>query len=254
MFRVRLIPMLIVAAALTLSVKVGGIWTDIDVAFDGPSQAVAAEKASADSPNRGGDKKSDTKKATSKDGSKESAEGDGKGDKDKKKSARRPKKPEGFDPFEASEEELRVLQRLADRRAEIDKKAESIAMRESLLLAAEKRIDKKIGQLKRLKATVEALLKRHDKEQEKKLKSVVKIYESMKPKEAARIFQQLDMDVLLDVVERMREAKAAPIIAKMDPNKAQKVTLALAERRALPKTAAAAKADGAEGAAPQATN
>lgn len=53
----------------------------------------------------------------------------------------------------------------------------------------------------------------------------------MKPREAARIFEQLDMPVLLDVLEHMKELKASPILASMDPAKARQVTLSLAERR-----------------------
>ena len=62
----------------------------------------------------------------------------------------------------------------------------------------------------------------------------MKIYEAMKPKEAARIVEKLDMPVLLDVVERMKERKASAVLAKMDPAKAKSVTLELAQRRDLP--------------------
>ncbi|MFT5488856.1 MAG: flagellar motility protein MotE (MotC chaperone), partial [Alphaproteobacteria bacterium] len=84
------------------------------------------------------------------------------------------------------------------------------------------------------KTQIQGLLKKHDKEQEAKLRSLVKIYESMKPKSAARIFEKLEMDILLDVVERMREAKTSLIFAAMDPATAKAVTSRLAERRELP--------------------
>ncbi|MDA0651890.1 MAG: hypothetical protein O3C49_01270, partial [Proteobacteria bacterium] len=57
----------------------------------------------------------------------------------------------------------------------------------------------------------------------------------MKPKDAAQIFEELESQILLDIVERMREAKTASILAKMTPLKAKAVTTALAHRRALPK-------------------
>jgi flagellar motility protein MotE (MotC chaperone) len=66
------------------------------------------------------------------------------------------------------------------------------------------------------------------------MESLVKIYESMKPKDAARIFEALELPILLDVMERMREAKSAPILAAMDPMKAKEVTSSLAERRTIP--------------------
>ena len=89
--------------------------------------------------------------------------------------------------------------------------------------------------LAKIKATIEQLLKKHDIQQEAKLKSLVKIYENMKPKQAARIFDRLDLGILLDVVERMRESKTAPIMANMTPARAKSVTAALVSRRMLPK-------------------
>jgi flagellar motility protein MotE (MotC chaperone) len=56
----------------------------------------------------------------------------------------------------------------------------------------------------------------------------------MKPKDAARIFEELEMDILLPVVERMKERKTAPILAKMNADKAKAITTELAQRRLLP--------------------
>jgi flagellar motility protein MotE (MotC chaperone) len=111
-------------------------------------------------------------------------------------------------------------------------------MREKLLAAAEQRIETRIAELKKLEGQVQALIKRHDDEEEKNLRSLVKVYENMKPRDAARIFEQLDMQVLLGVVERMKEAKLAPVLAQMDPARAQRLTVDLATRRQLPAVAA----------------
>jgi flagellar motility protein MotE (MotC chaperone) len=56
----------------------------------------------------------------------------------------------------------------------------------------------------------------------------VKIYESMKPEEAARILEKMDGEVLLEVLTRMGERRLAPILAQMDPLKAQAITVAMA--------------------------
>ena len=53
----------------------------------------------------------------------------------------------------------------------------------------------------------------------------------MKPRDAATIFNDLDMPVLLQVVDRMKEAKAAPVLAAMQPDKARDVTAQLARMR-----------------------
>lgn len=138
------------------------------------------------------------------------------------------------DIFQMTDEELVLLQSLSQRREELEQRAREIDEREVLLKAAEQRIDQKIGELEGLQASIEALLVKHDEQSEGQLQSLVKIYESMKPKDAARIFEELDMEVLLEVVERMKERKTAPILAEMDPERAKTVTLELAQRRELP--------------------
>ena len=55
--------------------------------------------------------------------------------------------------------------------------------------------------------------------------------QKMKPKEAARIFDQLEMDVLLQVIDRMKSTKTAPVLAAMLPARAKELTMRIAERR-----------------------
>jgi flagellar motility protein MotE (MotC chaperone) len=138
------------------------------------------------------------------------------------------------DIFDMTDEEIELLQSLAKRREELEQRARDIDEREVLLKAAEQRIDQKITELEQLQAMIEDLLVQHDEQDEAQMQSLVKIYESMKPKDAARIFEELDMEVLLEVVERMKERKTAPILAQMNPERAKAVTLELAQRRDLP--------------------
>jgi flagellar motility protein MotE (MotC chaperone) len=132
--------------------------------------------------------------------------------------------------------EIEVLQKLSGRREVLEQRSRQMAMREKILQATEKRIDNKIGELKKLEGRIKGLLLEHDKEGEAQIKSLVKVYESMKPKEAARIFEELEMDILLNVTERMKEVKMAKILAAMAPKKAKTLTVRLATRRRLPKT------------------
>jgi flagellar motility protein MotE (MotC chaperone) len=111
-----------------------------------------------------------------------------------------------------------------------------MAMREKILQATEIRIDTKIDELKKLEIRIKGLLLDHDKESEQQIKSLVKVYENMKPKDAARIFEKLEMEILLDVTERMKEVKMAKVMAAMDPMKAKTLTVRLATRRRLPRT------------------
>lgn len=150
-----------------------------------------------------------------------------------------PPPPDDNANFSAAE--VQVLQSLAKRRDDLDRREKSLAEREALLSAAEQEVDHKIAELNKLKSELESLLGQQQKEQDDRIDSLVKIYEGMKPKEAATIFNTLDMDVLLPVISRMNERKSGPILASMDPEKARIVTIRLAQQRELPAATAAMK-------------
>ncbi|MBT5415681.1 MAG: hypothetical protein HOK81_13870, partial [Rhodospirillaceae bacterium] len=99
---------------------------------------------------------------------------------------------------------------------------------------AERRLDARIARLEELRTVVEAHLDTYETQEDERLRNLVRIYESMKPKEAARIFQDLEMNVLLDVVSRMRAQQSAKILAAMEPERAKSVTTELIERKKLP--------------------
>lgn len=231
MQRLRILPVAIVVLGLLFGMKLVSLWSDAAVAIAANNEAPpkpaakpeakpAAKETAAADPAKvpAADKPADT--AADKASGKPAA------------GAKPAAKP--FDPELATESELDLLQKLAKRREELDERARDLDLREGMLKAAEQRLDEKIGELKKIQATIEGAIRKSDAEHDEKIQSLVKIYETMKPKEAARIFEQLDMPILLDVVERMREAKTAPILASMEPAKAKSVTAALAGRRALP--------------------
>ncbi len=239
---IRLLPIAIFVAVLMLGVKASDIWLGIEMLAISPSHAQQATgqkpDASAAKPaakKAGGKKeKNEPQKVDANTGDEQKAKaGDGKADGAAEgKSAETDKKDEfPEDPTLFTQAEIDLLQRLADRRIELEIWRKDIEMRERLLKATEKRLDKKVAELAVIQKTIKGLLKQYDKEQEAKLKSLVKIYENMKPKNAAVIFGELGMPILLDVVERMREVRVAPILAKMSPKKAKRVTTELALRR-----------------------
>ncbi|WP_342251625.1 MotE family protein, partial [Sphingomonas sp. OTU376] len=61
---------------------------------------------------------------------------------------------------------------------------------------------------------------------------LARIYQAMKPKAAAVVFEQLDMEVQMKVAQRMRERSTAMIMAAMTPKGAASLSMALARRNA----------------------
>ncbi len=135
---------------------------------------------------------------------------------------------------EYSEVKMELFSDLSKRRKDIEAKEKDLAMREALLKAGRAEIEQKYTELTTIKTDIETLLNKQTDEENKRIASLVKIYEGMKAKDAARIFNTLDMDVLLQVLTKMSERKSAPIIAAMDAEKARNVTIMLAEQNKLP--------------------
>lgn len=134
----------------------------------------------------------------------------------------------------ASASETEVLTSLSKRRGELDAREAQIKTEANMLAATEARIDAKMTQLKALQTQISALLGQRDAAQEKQLASLVKTYSAMKPKDAARIFDSLSDQVLVPVAADMKSDVLAPVLAAMNPEQAQKLTLRLANKLTLP--------------------
>jgi flagellar motility protein MotE (MotC chaperone) len=136
--------------------------------------------------------------------------------------------------------ERAVLERLQDRRQELDSRTRDLEMRENLLKAAEKRVEAKVSELKEVEARVNAAIGLRDKTEADRFKSIVSMYENMKPKDAARIFDRLDLKILVDVATQVKPAKMSEIMAAMTSESAEKLTVELANRAsATPKSQSA---------------
>lgn len=168
--------------------------------------------------------------------------------------------PAADDSEMASAAEVDVLTSLTKRRKQLDEREQQLAMRENVITAAERRVDTKIAQLQALQTEIQKLLGQRDAEEQKQIDSLVKTYSSMKPKDAARIFDTLDDDVRLAVAEKMKSDVLAPVLAAMQSDEAKKLTLKLADRLkvtvpaiAPPPAPAAPAPDGTTPAAPATT-
>jgi flagellar motility protein MotE (MotC chaperone) len=126
--------------------------------------------------------------------------------------------------------ELRVLQSLQSRRGELDQRAQALDTQTALLDAAGAKLDAKVKALNDLKAQIQGLLGQANQQQDAELSRLVKVYESMKPKDAAAVMSQLDDRVRLPVASRMKERALAAVLAQMPPAEARKLTEKLAGR------------------------
>ena len=217
--RVRLLPTLIGTAGVLLCFKIGAMAANPEPAASDSPPAASAGVADA------------------------TATGEPKAEAAVAEHVPEPEKASGAAPEAAPEEpsqsyaglaqtkgEADVLQKLADRRAVLDARERDLGLREQLLLAAEKQIDSRLTELKALEQRLEVMMTKRNEQEEAQIVSLVKTYETMKPEDAARIFNRLDRSILVDVSSRMKPAKVGAIMASMDPARAQELTVMLAKR------------------------
>jgi flagellar motility protein MotE (MotC chaperone) len=140
-------------------------------------------------------------------------------------------------PKSTSPGERALLERLQERRQELDSRARELDLRESMLKAAEKKLEVQTAVEKAEEAgsggggtKAGPVAQRKDKEEvdNSRFKGVVTMYETMKPKEAAKIFDRLDIGVLLDVASQIKPQIMSAILAQMSPEVAERLTVELA--------------------------
>lgn len=131
---------------------------------------------------------------------------------------------------QVSPSERAVLERLQERRQELETRAREVDIRESLLKAAERRVETKVDEMKGVETRISAAAQQKEEAENARFKSIVTMYENMKPKDAGRIFDRLDMSVLFEVASRIKPQKMADILAQMSPEAAEKLTVELARR------------------------
>jgi flagellar motility protein MotE (MotC chaperone) len=231
---IRVIPVVLVAVASLAVLKVGGLVIDGGYVFDyAPKRTQPARSSWAQSMlNFPGAPKVDPSDVT---GSVHGAPKEA-----KKEEAPKPATPDSqpdgivIHPEEnqnpVSPSERAILERLQARRQELETRQREIEIRESLLKAAEKRIESKVEEMKGLESHAAAVNEQKAEAQNARFKGIVTMYESMKPKDAAKVFDRLDMPVLIEIASQIAPRKMSDIMGLMQPDAAERLTVELARR------------------------
>ena len=126
-----------------------------------------------------------------------------------------------------SQSEIMILQELAERREALDLRSKEIDRKAVQLKVAEDEIDKKIKQLQDYEQRLKKLMVEYNKEEREKITSLAKLYMNMKPKDAARIFNTLDMSILIPLLKEMKPATTSAILSQMNAERVKEVTAEL---------------------------
>ena len=166
--------------------------------------------------------------------------------------ATEPPKPDGVVVYpeqtrQVSESERAILERLQARRQELEARAREIEIRESLLKSAEKRIEAKVEELKATEARIATASGAKSEADAARFKGIVTMYEGMKPKDAAKVFDRLEMTVLYEIASQIAPRKMSDILGLMQPEAAERLTVELARRAGTDKSAPVAELPKIEG-------
>lgn len=249
---IRVIPVVVIAIASLAALKVAGLVIDGGYVFEYRVQPVLEAKGESKGSwaqqmlNFPGGPKSDPTDVTGsvhgapKEATKEAA----------KEEAPKPEAPESkpngvvIHPEEnqntVSPSERAILERLQSRRQELEQRAREIDIRESLLKAAEKRIESKVEELKAIEQRAAAEKEQTTDAENARFKGLVTTYESMKPKDAAKVFDRLEMGVLIEIASKIAPRKMSDIMGQMSADAAERLTVELARRAGGDKSAGSA--------------
>ena len=131
---------------------------------------------------------------------------------------------------QVSASERAILERLQARRQELETRAREVEIRESLLKSAEKRIESKVEELKATEARISTASGMKNEADAARFKGIVTMYEGMKPKDAAKVFDRLEMSVLYEIASQIAPRKMSDILGLMQPEAAERLTVELARR------------------------
>jgi len=232
---IRVIPVVLVAVFGLAVLKVAGLVLDGGYVFDYDPNSTQKSWAQ-ETINFPGRPKVDPK-------------GDLKGDSDITGSVEKPKeeapkaaapavaapKPDGLlaNPEQAqgvSPSERAILERLQARRQELETRAREIDIRENLLKSAEKRIESRVEEMKATEARITTATGQKAEVEAARMKGIITMYEAMKPKDAAKVFDRLEMSVLFEIASQIAPRKMSDILGLMQPEAAERLTVEMARR------------------------
>jgi flagellar motility protein MotE (MotC chaperone) len=153
--------------------------------------------------------------------------------------------PEQTQPVSASERA--ILERLQSRRQELEARAREIDIRENLLKAAEKRIETRVEEMKAVESRITTATGQKAETDAARFKGIITMYEGMKPKDAAKVFDRLEMSVLFEIASQIAPRKMSDILGLMAPEAAERLTVEMARRAGSDKSAAVVELPKIEG-------
>ena len=243
---IRVIPVVLIAIFGLALLKIAGLVIDGGYVFDYAPQPDKPQSWAQETFNFPGGNKTDPNDITG------SVQEKPKEEAPKAATAPEVTKPDGVVVYpdqsqQVSPSERAILERLQSRRQELEARAREIDIRESLLKSAEKRIESRVEELKAVESRIGTATEQKTEADTARFKGIITMYEGMKPKDAAKVFDRLEMSVLFEIASQIAPRKMSDIMGLMQPDAAERLTVELARRAGSDKSASVADLPKIEG-------
>ncbi len=132
-----------------------------------------------------------------------------------------------FDPLMLDENQVKILQAMSKKEGDTtiaDDRAK-VAQQEALNSIAKDKLKKQIDELEAIQKDIKASTNDLTKVEKENIDRMVKIYESMKPTQAAEILNKLELTSASQIFKAMAPKKASMIMSSMDHEKVRLITL-----------------------------
>lgn len=126
----------------------------------------------------------------------------------------------------------RMLTAFQAREARIEAQETAISDRMQALRLADAEVDRKLQRLVAAEEALRATIALADTAAEGDIERLTKVYENMKPKQAAALFEEMTPEFAAGFLGRMRPESAAAIMAGLSPTAAHSFSVVLAGRNA----------------------
>jgi flagellar motility protein MotE (MotC chaperone) len=123
-----------------------------------------------------------------------------------------------------------LLAAIRSREAQLDAEEKRLADRKQSLSVAEEKLNEQLAAFQKAQENLERTLALADKAAEKDIERMTTVYENMKPADAARIFETMEVNFAAGLLARMRPDVAAKVLTGMTAESAYAVTLTIASR------------------------
>lgn len=111
--------------------------------------------------------------------------------------------------------------KLAERKKQLDQKEEDLNKLAAEIAKQKEEIEDKLKKLDETRQKISSALEEKIKLDDGKVETLVQMYTNMKPQQAAKVFENLDEDLVIEILGRMKKKSAADILNLIKPEKAQ---------------------------------